>query len=417
MSLPFAQIVAVLAITFAGSYCFQWTADIPDGTVKYACVDDVLRLPWDFTATTGDVIMSLQWLFEGFSQEVIAFDAHGSFFPTPSFSNRVQFLAKAGLALSHVAQGDTGNYSVEISGHDASGLSFSSRRTVIVRVIGNNTLMTSDGDLHARLEPQALYSNTTGRSSLVLSCGNFTYLSDPPFTMEWLTPSETIVPSDGYTDGHFQLFVTSGGDYTCRIPQHAAADVCLDDDFSRNATVHVDRMEARLTLMEARQDQLEKENEQLKQRETSLEAQLDNKNSSLYQSLQNLTSKVSRQVAFTAHLHINHPANGTVIFDRVITNLGNGYSSSTGNFTAPVAGLYFFMLTSSPQTNNDNSQALMYYDGSFLCYAASEVGMPGKVTSCGAAAHLSAGQRAWVTSRHNLTNYYTSFSGVLVNSD
>lgn len=37
---------------------------------------------------------------------------------------------------------------------------------------------------------------------------------------------------------------------------------------------------------------------------------------------------------------------GTVVFDKVLENIGYGYSSATGVFTAGIKGLYFFMVQS-----------------------------------------------------------------------
>ena len=54
-----------------------------------------------------------------------------------------------------------------------------------------------------------------------------------------------------------------------------------------------------------------------------------------------------RQVAFT----VQHTLAGTlgkqqaVKYNQVVTNIGNGYDSRDGHFTAPVAGLYSFSLT------------------------------------------------------------------------
>jgi len=57
---------------------------------------------------------------------------------------------------------------------------------------------------------------------------------------------------------------------------------------------------------------------------------------------------VSEQVAFHAHLSLDihgTTAGQTIVFDQVDTNLGGGYSGTTGVFTAPVAGTYVFSLT------------------------------------------------------------------------
>ncbi|KAK7105596.1 uncharacterized protein [Littorina saxatilis] len=415
MSSAFCGICVVLVVTLTRTYCFQWTAVLPDETVKYACVGDDIVLPWGYTTSPRTVVDSIQWFFHGSSQELVAIFANGNFQPTASFSGRVTQLTRAGLNLSHVTNGDKGNYSVEVSGHNASGVSFSYRRTVTLRIV---ELQTSDGELHATLDPQAIYSNTTGRWSLVLSCGNFTYLTDPPFTMEWQTPSGAVIPSDGYTDGHFQLHVTSGGDYTCRIPQHAAADACLHNASSHHATVHVDRMEARMTLMEARQGQLEKENKQLKNEVAELKDREAHRYTSLAESVYNLTDKVNQSVAFTAWLIAPHSGNSIIVtFDHIVTNVGDGYSPTTGIFTAPVAGLYFFRLTSAPSSMNAYPDATLRKEGVAICVAGSAKDVYGEEASCGATVHLDAGQRVWVGSGNYLAGSYTSFAGFLVNVD
>ena len=54
-----------------------------------------------------------------------------------------------------------------------------------------------------------------------------------------------------------------------------------------------------------------------------------------------------QKVAFTAGVTSNSATwnSGTLIFDVVILNVGNGYNPSTGVFTSPVAGTYVFYVT------------------------------------------------------------------------
>ena len=48
------------------------------------------------------------------------------------------------------------------------------------------------------------------------------------------------------------------------------------------------------------------------------------------------------QPAFRAGRNAGSVASGTIVFNSVFTNIGNHYNSSTGLFTAPVAGRYYF---------------------------------------------------------------------------
>ena len=69
---------------------------------------------------------------------------------------------------------------------------------------------------------------------------------------------------------------------------------------------------------------------------------------------------IQNQVAFQAKGPVNAAAPGTnpVIFSKVDLNIGNGYSTTTGRFTAPVAGTYF--VTWSFLTANANDTYRFY---------------------------------------------------------
>lgn len=78
---------------------------------------------------------------------------------------------------------------------------------------------------------------------------------------------------------------------------------------------------------------------------------------------------------------LDNPAFGEiVIFDDVITNVGNAYSSSTGVFRVPVDGNYMFaMVGTSPPShtdhylhlnikNNENTIGFLFLDSNNLYY-------------------------------------------------
>ena len=60
-----------------------------------------------------------------------------------------------------------------------------------------------------------------------------------------------------------------------------------------------------------------------------------------------------QKVAFTAGVTSDSTTwnSGTLIFNSVILNVGNGYNPSTGIFTSPVAGTYVFYVTAVEYSN------------------------------------------------------------------
>ena len=72
-----------------------------------------------------------------------------------------------------------------------------------------------------------------------------------------------------------------------------------------------------------------------------------------------VTAKSSVQVAFHAWMSssLTTTSQQTLICDEVIINMGGAYSSQTGIFTAPVTGLYCFMATSGPFSDDVEKRA------------------------------------------------------------
>jgi hypothetical protein len=56
--------------------------------------------------------------------------------------------------------------------------------------------------------------------------------------------------------------------------------------------------------------------------------------------------------------------NDTLVFNRVVSNVGSHYSSSTGRFTAPIAGKYLFIFQTIVQGNYNNASIRYYKNGS-----------------------------------------------------
>ena len=109
-----------------------------------------------------------------------------------------------------------------------------------------------------------------------------------------------------------------------------------------------------------------------------------------------------------------------MVMTNVYTNQGNGYSSTTGVFTAPVSGTYCFLATTGPY-NKDYWAGVLIMQNQFDVGFANAHGVyDGELATAHAVIHLDAGQIVWLEAR-NTALYWSSggssFSGFLVSAD
>ncbi|KAF4089553.1 hypothetical protein AMELA_G00067360 [Ameiurus melas] len=178
----------------------------------------------------------------------------------------------------------------------------------------------------------------------------------------------------------------------------------------------IKNLEERLKTIEETMEQLKRENGVLK---TTVQTLQDKD-----ESLQN--ENEARKVAFSASLLASGQGHegphGSVlsplIYKKVVTNIGNGYDSDTGIFTAPVKGVYYirFYAHCHPEIRMAVS---LYKNGNVQCSVYSEKPVTNGNANNGIVLNLEKGDQLYTKLWDNSWVYddpagYTSFGGFLL---
>ncbi|XP_076444784.1 uncharacterized protein LOC143282840 isoform X2 [Babylonia areolata] len=266
--------ILLATIFFLDPVCgLQWENKPAD--VVYACAGSKVTLPWRFEVTKNEAVTGVSWIHDGaLSSSLMASMVHDHFLATGDYSARVRHVQNGGLVVKDLVAEDTGNYSIEVS-VVAEGLFRSYQQTVTVQV-GDGPMVK--GDLRADQDPQARWDEASQEWNIRLTCGSFTFLGPPPVDVVWTTPDGDSKASSGYETGHFYLSLLTpvrGGNYTCSIPEIRFPDICNRQHgghfMALSASVGVDEVKARLSLLEANQEKLLADNAHLQDRLRNVE--------------------------------------------------------------------------------------------------------------------------------------------------
>lgn len=117
----------------------------------------------------------------------------------------------------------------------------------------------------------------------------------------------------------------------------------------------------------------------------------------------------------------NTGTTGTIVFNNVVLNVGNGYSGSTGVFTAPVAGYYQFSVTGI-SANGTYTETEVRYNSSTMVFNIRGQGASGTTTNAGSGGtfiyYMNANDTMRCTIAGGASQFgggpYTTFSGTLI---
>ncbi|XP_070173688.1 uncharacterized protein [Littorina saxatilis] len=418
----------------------QWTDSLTNNTLMSFCSASEIHLPWNFTLSPDERIEDIKWIYRAEpdgSDILIAVYVAGQFGPMPAFSGRVQWTGQGGIVVS---QAQSGLYTVVVHTGDAAHPLVTFSKTVSLQVAEPPT--AESGKLHVLQMSDAVVDNTTGQWRVQLTCGVFTALGLPAVHVVWTTPDGHTVESSSEHNGTFRLLLPnppSGGNYTCTLPPLSPATRCLPplSPLLEGATVTVDEGKVSFTLLEARQRETEARQRETEARQNETEAKqqemqrkLGAENEQLRKDVGELQSRLNAtsatatatlRVSFSAQLSAAFTSIGTIQPFYIVTNEGNAFNGTTGFFTAPRNGTYFFV--ASAQTQSSDSMVYMFL-------MKNDVGVSGAITrqygdyhamgSVQATLHLTAGQRVSLKNVDRNGEYAintTSFTGFLVRAD
>jgi hypothetical protein len=130
-------------------------------------------------------------------------------------------------------------------------------------------------------------------------------------------------------------------------------------------------------------------------------------------------------IAFFAHNVVDlklDKFDKTIIFTTATTNEGSGYDTSTGIFTAPVGGLYQFIINYCTYTKTHSPLALVL-SGNVMARSSNYVANGYPCSSFSAVIRVKSEEKIWVKGLSGSSDYalikdswrMNSFSGTLVN--
>ncbi|XP_070175906.1 complement C1q-like protein 4, partial [Littorina saxatilis] len=244
------------------------------------------------------------------------------------------------------------------------------------------------------------------------------------------TPDGQTLESSGEENGTFHLLLPnppSGGNYTCTLPPLSPASRCLPplSPLLEGATVHVDQVKVSFTLLEARQKETEDRQRDTGTRQQETQRKLVADNEQLKKDVTDLQARLGTaklRISFHATLALDFTGSGPIQPFDVVTNEGDAFNDTSGVFTAPRNGTYFFAASAATKSPDKWIYVhLMKNDNVNVARAITKQYADNHTMgSMHATLYLVAGERVWLKNLQPDGEYVfftTSFTGFLVSAD
>ncbi|XP_052761718.1 uncharacterized protein LOC128204343 [Mya arenaria] len=218
------------------------------------------------------------------------------------------------------------------------------------------------------------------------------------------------------------------------LKENKAVSKTVEQDLTRIKEEN-ERLQAVIYALKDQQEQAERKLVSLmevveRNQSSTLERILSTSNNTLEQIIADFNNMKEQIATSMVYFHAHYPQTTTtlttgevIVYTTVETNKGNGYSSTTGKFTAPARGLYLFFMHTCTLPNK-YSYLYLVKEKSVLIASVERDSTYYSCSSSQAFAQLDAGEAVWVqcsiggSSRQLFENAYhwTTFGGAFIHS-
>ncbi|XP_076445899.1 uncharacterized protein LOC143283539 [Babylonia areolata] len=326
----------------------EWksSSQLPDNATLAVCEGQNVTLHWQYNHLQGQHLKTEEWHFVedgGSSDRLLAVRSQGQFVPEAGTTVQLEFMPNAGIRLVNVTVQDSGTYSVRVSFNEHGSIK-TYTQTAHVHVSANGDGVVENGHLMATVRPGMTRDNRTQDLHLVLACSRINEPWRASAHIVWSTPQHVELQTSWWDDGVSYLLVpnpVTSGPYTCNLDKATAALGCQSSESPsvREGTVHMDGVEARLSLLEGKLQDVRSRESELVDKVDRLEAE----NSALKHQL---AATGLATISFSVFiLNSTHYSSDPLLLPHVISNQGEAFNVTSGQFLVPVSGLYVFHVT------------------------------------------------------------------------
>ncbi|XP_052761743.1 uncharacterized protein LOC128204367 [Mya arenaria] len=205
-------------------------------------------------------------------------------------------------------------------------------------------------------------------------------------------------------------------------------DLMLINEESERLHVTVDSLKDQQEQAERRLDSLMEGIE--RNQSSTLEKIVSDSNSTLEHTVATINDMRDQIAIPLEYFHDRSPQTSSlstgevIVYKTVMTHQGNGYSATTGKFTAPARGLYSFFMHTCTRSNKYAALQIVK-EGSVLITSVRYEKDQSACSSSQVFVHIDAGETVWVQCSSGGSNiqlyeghphYWTSFGGALIHN-